>query len=55
MGHGFSYQLVMERCRQLSETDTKETMGKLRRIPENINVNDDSSGKGYFSFFPKPL
>ena len=50
MGHGFSYQLVMERCRQLSETDTKEKKRKTRRIPENINVNDDSSGKGYFSY-----
>ena len=50
MGHGFSYQLVMERCRQLSETDTKEKKRKTRRIAENINVNDDSSGKGYFSF-----
>ena len=29
MGHGFNYQLVMERCRQLSETDTKDS-GRFR-------------------------
>ena len=51
MGHGFSYQLVMERCKQLSETDTKDKMRKSRRITENVDVSvDDSSVKGYFSF-----
>ena len=49
MGHGFNYQLVMERCRQLSETETKDCARKSRKISQkNVDVVD-SSIKGYFS------
>ena len=49
MGHGFSYQLVMERCRQLSETEPIDNKRNLRKIPENSVTVEDSSVKGYFS------
>ena len=52
MGHGFNYQLVMERCKQLSETDTNDSSTrKFRKISQkNVNVVD-SSVKGLSSLF----
>ena len=49
MGHGFNYQLVMERCRQLSETDTKDSARKSRKISQKNDNVVDSSMKGHFS------
>ena len=52
MGHGFNYQLVMERCKQLSEADTNDSSTrKFRKISQkNVNVVD-SSVKGLSSLF----
>ena len=51
MGHGFSYQLIMEQCMQLSENkpDQKDKMrGEIEQIlVNNVNV-EDSSLKGIF-------
>ena len=48
MGLGFNHQLVMERCRQISETNTKdERMRKSRKIPQTNFNGEDSSVKGH--------
>ena len=51
MGHGFSYQLIMEQCMQLSENkpDQKDKMrGEIEQIlVNNVNV-ENSSLKGIF-------
>ena len=48
MGLGFNHQLVMERCRQISETNTiDERMRKSRKIPKKNANGEDSSVKGH--------
>ena len=48
MGLGFNHQLVMERCRQISETNTiDEKMRKSRKIPKKNANGEDSSVKGH--------